>query len=273
MRLTPNWPVAGCLLLLGLWALAGCRPERPALAKQTTIEELAAQLTQTQKPVARRKGVLAELFKTPEGTQKVLDYARLGALPADLRLAAALELGRSPWPALRAQGSNCLASLVTKDGLPLPRLPELVALRGHPSEGEKVYQRTDLNCIGCHMVNGQGVAVGSDLSDIGKRLDREGILENILDPSAIITANYETWQVILKNNDELYGLLVENSDAELVIKDAKASLARVKKSEVKKFQQVPVSLMPAGLQASMSLQELVDLLEYLCSLTKGASPP
>ena len=43
---------------------------------------------------------------------------------------------------------------------------------------------------------------------------------------------------------------------------------RYKKTEIAKREKLPTSLMPAGLQALMSTQDLVDLVEYLASLRK-----
>jgi putative heme-binding domain-containing protein len=215
-----------------------------------------------------RRQALRELIKTREGIQRVLAWAQAESLPADLRLTAAMEICYAPWPDLREQGAEILPPPLGQDGQPLPPLAELAARRGNAAKGEKIFNAPEVNCIGCHVVHGQGVVLGPDLSEIAGKLDREGLLENLLDPNATITEKYEAWQVILNNEDEVYGVLAGETADELAFRDAKNNLLRVKKSAIKKRQQLTISIMPLGLQQTMSAAELADLVEYLASLKK-----
>ena len=60
----------------------------------------------------------------------------------------------------------------------------------------------------------------------------------------------------------------ETSD-ELTVKSQTGVVTKVKKSEIASRQKLATSLMPLGLQLTMSTQELVDLVEYLSSLKKA----
>jgi len=134
-----------------------------------------------------------------------------------------------------------------------------------------VFTRPEVNCIGCHRVNDKGVDFGPALSEIGAKLGKDALYEAILDPSAGIAFGYEAWQIELKSGDEAYGLIVSETADELIMKDVKAIPTRIKKSEIVKRQQLKTSIMPAGLQQTMSTQDLVDLVEYLSSLKKAAN--
>jgi mono/diheme cytochrome c family protein len=46
-------------------------------------------------------------------------------------------------------------------------------------------------CLGCHMLRGQGAAVGPPFDGIGARLTRDQIREAILDPGATLASGYE----------------------------------------------------------------------------------
>jgi hypothetical protein len=46
-------------------------------------------------------------------------------------------------------------------------------------------------------------------------------------------------------------------------------VTRYKKNDIAKRQQMKLSIMPAGLQQTMTAQELVDLVEYLIILKKS----
>ena len=56
---------------------------------------------------------------------------------------------------------------------------------------------------------------------------------------------------------------------EIAVKSQGGIVTRYKKSEVTKREQQKLSIMPAGLQQTMSPEELVDLVEYLASLKKA----
>ena len=104
---------------------------------------------------------------------------------------------------------------------------------------------------------------------VGK-LRQEALFEAILDPSAGIAFDYEAWQIEFKNGDEAYGLIVSETADELALKAQNGIMSQYKKSEIAQRQKSKISLMPAGLQQAMSLQDLVDLVKYLTSLKRAS---
>ena len=134
-----------------------------------------------------------------------------------------------------------------------------------------MFTRPEVGCINCHRVNSKGVDLGPALSEIGAKLGKDALYEAILDPSAGIEFGFEAWQLELKSGDEAYGIIVSETADDLTIKDAKAIPTRIKKSDIAKRQQMKLSMMPTGLQQTMSTQDLVDLVEYLSSLKKATN--
>ena len=151
---------------------------------------------------------------------------------------------------------------------PLPPVSVLAKRRGDVKRGEEVFFRAAVLCARCHQVNGKGIEVGPALSEIVDKLPRSELYESILDPSLGISFGYEAWTVVLKNGQEAFGVIVSDAAEELSIKQITGVVARFKKSEIRLRQQSSLSIMPAGLQAAMSEQDLVDLVEYLASLKK-----
>jgi putative heme-binding domain-containing protein len=140
---------------------------------------------------------------------------------------------------------------------------------GDAQRGARVFARPEVGCINCHRVNDKGADLGPALSEIGAKLGKDALYEAILDPSAGIAFGYEAWQIDLKSGDEAYGIIVSETADELVLKDAKAIAIRIKKSDIAARRQSKISLMPAGLQQTMSTQDLVDLVEFLSALKKA----
>jgi putative heme-binding domain-containing protein len=64
-------------------------------------------------------------------------------------------------------------------------------------------------------------------------------------------------------------LIVSETPDEITLKTVGGVVTRHKKSNVASRQKSALSIMPAGLEAGMTVQELVDLVEYLAALKKA----
>jgi len=149
---------------------------------------------------------------------------------------------------------------------------ELMKLKGDARRGSEVFRRAEVACIACHQVDGEGLDFGPKLSEIGTKLGKDALYESILDPSAGIAFGYEAWSVDLANGDELFGLIVSETADDLALKAQTGIVTKVKKAEIARRVKMSTSIMPAGLQLTLSTQELVDLVEYLAQLRKPATP-
>ena len=107
------------------------------------------------------------------------------------------------------------------------------------------------------------------MSEIGTKLGKDALYEAILEPSSGVSFGFEAWSFTLKNGDEAYGLLASETADEVAVKAVGGIVTRLKKSEIESRQQSKLSIMPAGLQAAMTTQELIDLVEYLSTLKKN----
>ena len=235
-----------------------------------TVPLLLPLINDPARDVAARRQAVKALAGTQEGAAALLQLAQDDKLPGDLKFIATTELNAVRWPELKVRAAQLLPPPRGQNTQPLPPMAELLKMKGDAARGAQVFTRPEVNCIGCHRVNDKGVDFGPALSEIGTKLGKDALYEAILDPSAGIAFGYEAWQIELKSGDEAYGLIVSETADELTIKDVKAIPTRIKKSEIVKRQQLKTSIMPAGLQQTMSTQDLVDLVEYLSSLKKAA---
>jgi len=218
-------------------------------------------------PALRRQAVRS-LAKTSEGATALLALAKDGKLPEDVRFTAANDLSRVRWAEIKQQAAQVLPLPAGQNNQPLPPVSELVNRKGDATAGERVFNSPTVGCANCHRINSQGTDFGPDLSEIGTKLGKDALYESILDPSAGISFGYEAFQLQLKSGDEAYGLMASETADEIAIKAVGGIVTRYKKSDVVKKDQMKLSIMPAGLQQTMSTQDLVDLVEYLSSLKK-----
>lgn len=234
---------------------------------QQTLKDL---VQETREPLPTRKMAVQTLARSEDGAQFLLDLAKEEKLPADVKLTASSELNRAPWPAIKKSALELLPLPQTKNAEALPPVAELVKRAGNITRGREIFESQAAACSSCHMVNGKGTDVGPQLSEIGTKLGKEALYESILDPSSGISFGFEAWSIELQNGDELFGLVTNETGEELTVKSQTGVMNKVKKSEITKRQKLTTSMMPQGLQLTMSTQDLVDLIEFLASLTKPA---
>jgi putative heme-binding domain-containing protein len=127
---------------------------------------------------------------------------------------------------------------------------------------------TSTLCIRCHHFNGEGGNIGPDISGAGNRYTLRDLMENIIEPSKVISDQYGTDQLELKDGSTVIGrVVVEENEKLFVMTSALApeSLTPVSAADVKSRKPYPVSMMPVGLVNSLNKDELLDLLAYIQS--------
>lgn len=248
----------------GLIEVLGNSGERSVVALLEPLLSLTA--TNGKFDINARKQLVRSLTQTKEGCQRLLARVREGSLAADLKSIAGRELQSVRWPELKKDILELYPPLQGQNSETLPAVADLVKRKGDPKAGAEVYRRETVGCIKCHQVNGEGVDFGPKLSEIGTKLGKDALYEAILDPSAGISFGFEAWQIELKNGDETFGLVVSETAEDLAVKTQNGITTRYKKSDIAKREMQKSSIMPAGLQMAMSVQDLVNLVEYLSSL-------
>ena len=220
-----------------------------------------------QRSVAVRSAAVRALGKTPAGEAALLKVVVAGALPGDLKFAAANVLLNSTQEKVKTEAAKHLSLPATADAQPLPPLPELVKRVGNAAAGKTLFE-TKGTCNKCHVVNEQGKEVGPNLSEIGSKLSREAMFVSILDPSAGVSHNFETSSVITENGQQITGIIVSDTAESVVVKTADAILRTIPRSEIDEIIKLKTSLMPNDLQRLLTGQELIDIVEYVSTLKK-----
>tara|TARA_R110002073_G_scaffold5624_25_gene34703 strand:- start:1348 stop:4626 length:3279 start_codon:yes stop_codon:yes gene_type:complete len=214
-----------------------------------------------------RVAALEGISRRPNGRKKLLDLVVTRKLPNDLKFAAANVLLSTEEEVIRNEAAKYLELPATADSQPLPPLATLVKRRGDVAAGAEVFRKTG-TCINCHKVNGEGKEVGPDLSEIGSKLSREAMYVSILDPSAAVSHNFETYSLLTDDGSAITGLLVSDTAESVTLRNAEGIDQTVSKEEIEIFQKQSKSLMPQDLQRLMTANQLVNLVEYTLTLTK-----
>lgn len=147
------------------------------------------------------------------------------------------------------------------------RPQDILKIAGDAARGRELFFTTaTVQCRNCHRVGDFGRQLGPDLTQIGKKLDRERLLENLLEPSKTIEPAFVTYLAETADGRVLSGLLVKRTDAEIVLRDTEAKEVRIPAADVERFVPQQKSLMPELLLRDFTAQQAADLLAFLSGL-------
>jgi len=129
---------------------------------------------------------------------------------------------------------------------------------GDGSRGRAVFART---CQQCHTLFDVGGKVGPDLTG-SNRSDLDYILQNILDPNAVIPNEYRASIIDMKDGRSLTCIVKGQDDKSVTVVTQNETLV-LPRNEIDSIQQSQLSMMPEELLAPLSDQEVRDLIYYL----------
>ena len=116
-------------------------------------------------------------------------------------------------------------------------------------------------CAQCHLPDGQSVALAPKLTGSGAK-GIEYVVENILDPNAVIGRDYQARVIVTTEGRVITGLIERESDTSLTIRTLTNSVT-IAKSEIDESKISENSFMPEGLLKPLSEREKIELLKFL----------
>ena len=149
---------------------------------------------------------------------------------------------------------------------------EIAEIAGGDWQAGRALFNGKATCATCHELRGEGKRVGPDLGNLIHR-DYASVLLDIADPNAAINPDGVGYMVTLKDGTTTVGTRLGESAYELQIAQAGGAVAKLKKTDIAKTEPMAVSLMPAGLEKTLTPPELRDLLTFLLTNPTGGAPP
>lgn len=138
--------------------------------------------------------------------------------------------------------------------------------KADPNRGIQVFMSQKAACTACHKAAHVGGVIGPHLRGLGKRRTERDLIESILFPSASLVQSYEPWIVVTGDGRTLSGVLLEDKPDEILLSAGVDKTYRLPRNAIEEMNRSEQSIMPAGLDKTLSDQELADLIAYLKSL-------
>ncbi len=139
--------------------------------------------------------------------------------------------------------------------------------------GRKMFQVTA--CFKCHRFAGDGGVVGPDLTAVSRRYNPRTMLEAIIEPSKVISDQYESNIFLLTSGKQVAGRVVNlNSDKLMVCENMlePGNLTTILREDIEETLVSKASMMPKGLINTLTRDEILDLVAYLQSGGDPDSP-
>ena len=135
------------------------------------------------------------------------------------------------------------------------------------ARGRRLFGAT--GCFLCHRIDGEGGAVGPDLTRVAGRFSPRELLEATLEPSRTISDLYGNVVITRKSGEAVTGRIVYHLQGGAVNVSANmfnpAETVRVNAGEIRGIEPSPISPMPPGLLSPLTQDEILDLLAFLIS--------
>jgi putative heme-binding domain-containing protein len=187
-----------------------------------------------------------------------------------MRSCAAVILGSALWTAA-VTGSAFAgrdSDLTFQSGAKLTE-EEILAVQtkqapaGSAEAGRPIFEKV---CAACHRFGESiGKDVGPDLTTIASRFTKQDVLESILWPSKVISDQYKSEMLELKDGKIVSGVIVRENAANVFVRtpESPERPVAVPKAEIANRAESTVSLMPPGLLEGYSQTEIANLLSFV----------
>ena len=107
-----------------------------------------------------------------------------------------------------------------------------------------------------------GKTFGPDLGSIRNR-EKASIMTDILNPNRSIAVKYDLWIVTKKNGEKLSGIMSSETSATITLNQLGGQHITIPRADIKMMETAEASAMPVGLEASVSKEQMANLLAFL----------
>ena len=215
-----------------------------------------------------RESIITTLTAKPKMTAVLFAAIRQGTVkPPEISSPKRTQLMKHSDPAIRQEAETLFQELESGDRMKIYRAHrELLAKPGDPTVGSAVFTRT---CAACHTHRGVGGKVGPDLTGV-RNQPADALLLHILVPNYEVAPAYQTITIATDDARTLTGWLAGETDNSLTLRTAFGTEETVLRKNIASLTASGLSLMPDGLEQTMTKDELVSLIAFLKSESTAA---
>ncbi len=210
---------------------------------------------------ATRETAMNVFLSSTGNTNILLDaIKKANILPSAISWPNKVNLMNNDDANIRNRSRQLLATETGSRDEEIKKYQSALTLSGDTAKGLVVFTTV---CATCHNANGKyGHTFGPDLGTIRNR-DAASIMIDILNPNRSIATTYDLWVVTKKNGEKISGIIASQTPASVTLNNIGGTQTTIARNDIKQMETSPTSAMPVGLEASVSVQQMSDLLAFL----------
>ena len=210
---------------------------------------------------------IKQLLQSTEGALALIARIHRGSLSGEER-DAAIKAGSAAKSDIRGLFDTFIPESQRRPTLGASFKPEVVLDKtGDALRGKLIFFSDNGRCKNCHEASDRANSLGPTIQEINKKYPKPAeLLQHVVQPSLKIEEPFAAYNVVTNNGQLVQGLLVEQTDKEVVLKTAEKKVVRLNRSDIEEMNRSNKSLMPDQVLADLTAQEAADLFEYLRTL-------
>lgn len=181
--------------------------------------------------------------------------------PAELSALHAQSLRHHSEAAWRERAAKILPPPTADRKAEIERRQPALQLKGHAEQGRPLFLQ---RCSSCHRDGPDGFAVGPDRASFQNK-GPAALLVAILDPNREVAPQFLTAIVNAADGQTAAGILTREDQNGVTVRMPAGLEKSFARAEIKSIERPSRSLMPEGVEAGMTDQELADLFAFLIS--------
>jgi putative membrane-bound dehydrogenase-like protein len=178
--------------------------------------------------------------------------------PSEISPTVRASLQRLTNTALRDRAAKLFTASGTRAEV-LAKYQASLSLKPDPTAGQLIYQAA---CAVCHKKGAEGRDLGPNLATV-LAWTNDQLLTNILDPNREVSPNFLLYAVELNDGRILAGIVTSETSTSIALKGADGIEQNIARAEIKSLKSTGMSLMPEGLEAAITPQQMADLMAFL----------
>ena len=212
-------------------------------------------------PVPRREA-LTLITGNNATTLRLMKKMKSGEIsPALMPAMKRWTLGRSSDPAVKDLVAELFGKMEANRAKVVADYQD--ALRpGDAQHGKAVFEKA--GCAACHVRSGDNLSIGPDIRD-ARNKPPEALLSDILDPNRAVEERWTLYQLKLHSGQETAGIISSETATTVELRAPGSTAQTIRRDQIVSFSSTGRSLMPEGLEASISKKEMADLIAFLKS--------
>lgn len=163
-------------------------------------------------------------------------------------------------PKIKSRAAKYLANMGSSDRTKiLNKYQAALTLDADTVKGRKLFTQ---HCAVCHKLNGVGHEIGPNLASIRNR-GAETILVNVIDPNREVNPQYLNYVLLTQDGRAMTGMVAAETASSVTLRRAESASDTVLRVDIDELKSTGLSIMPEGLEKSITVQDMADIIAFL----------